>query len=115
MDFIKKIQEEMIKLQNERDAAEKKNLDYEMKIFNTNKEVGYIRDSLKNYKLKVKELELKNYELELNLREEKMKPQQKKNKTSTHQHLSESTLLSFVFYCFLFVLVAQCAPACPRI
>ena len=71
--LIGQFQNKMLKLKNNVEAAEKKKLDYEMELFNKNKDIEYLNKATQDYKLKIRELELNVYELEfeLELKEEK--------------------------------------------
>ena len=65
--LIGQFQNKMLKLKNNVEAAEKKKLDYEMELFNKNKDIEYLNKATQDYKLKIRELELNVYELELEL------------------------------------------------
>ena len=75
--LIGQIQNEMFKLRNKVESAEKKNLDYEMELFNKSKDIEYLNKASQGYKHKIRELKLNVYELELKLKEEKMKSNKK--------------------------------------
>ena len=85
--LIGQIQSEIIRLKNKAEEAEKKNLDYEMELFNKNKELEFLNKTLESYKLKIREFELKIYELELNLRDERTKKTKSYNKNQEEHFL----------------------------
>lgn len=81
MSFIDKIQAEIIRLKNEKNVAEKKNLNYEAELFNKDNDLMDMQKKLEHSNRKLKEAQLKINELERNLRKEKMEVQNIKRET----------------------------------